>query len=258
MGVQSQSLGGQRVSFQLRKGRVIFLALIASIAILYTYTNPNEVSYPAWLPTASSATQFGSCSPSIPRTIWQVWGLFSNDDAPPPEDIEVKARTWPDRNPHYKYIRLNAKTSAEYAKANFAHRPDILRVYNAANGSVLQSDLIRYLVLLGDGGVYSDMDSDCHRSIDLWARDYENKNIGLIIGVEYDQMHHKTLLPGYSHPIQFVQWTIASRPQHPVLSYATDMIVKGLEKRLDERGNLTVTGQGEVLDITGPRVSLKR
>jgi len=82
-----------------------------------------------------------------------------------------------------------------------------------------------------------------------------SKKVGMIIGVEYDQLDEENMASGYSFPIQFCQWTIASRARHPVMQIVVDDVFRKVSEVEKEKGKVRVEGDWDVLAMTGPRVS---
>ncbi|KAL9069922.1 MAG: hypothetical protein Q9161_005236 [Pseudevernia consocians] len=73
---------------------------------------------------------------------------------------------------HY-WFSYNAES---YVKDRFSHRPDIEETFVDLQDPILRADFIRYLVLLGDGGMYSDIDTTSLIPIDDWVPSaYVNK-----------------------------------------------------------------------------------
>ncbi|EIW69886.1 hypothetical protein TREMEDRAFT_61657 [Tremella mesenterica DSM 1558] len=107
---------------------------------------------------------------------------------------------------------------------------------------ILRSDMIRYLLLLIHGGIYSDTDtallkppSDWGKGARLWrdglgwigdadkaridAGEEVDDVIGkpsVVVGIEADVGDRSDWYEWWPRPIQIVQWTMASAPYHPI------------------------------------------
>jgi alpha 1,6-mannosyltransferase len=106
--------------------------------------------------------------------------------------------------------------------------------------------------MLADGGVYSDMDTSCLKPIDEWIPEHlRNESINAIVGVEYDDNTYRMFV----RPISFSQWTLMSKPGHPLFERVVARVVYHLEylARIQNTslGGLKV-GKKEVLEATGP------
>jgi mannosyltransferase OCH1-like enzyme len=76
----------------------------------------------------------------------------------------------------------------------------------------MKADLWRYLILATDGGVYSDVDSQCCSPIDSWASNVEKKG-------------QHVLLVGLENDGDFCQWTIAATAEHPAMKHVCEFLV---------------------------------
>jgi hypothetical protein len=98
------------------------------------------------------------------------------------------------------------------------NRPDIVKLYRTVNATIIKADLLRYLIMYAEGGVYADIDVEALKPIERFipAR-YNIADIDMVIGVEIDQPEFRY------HPIlgqksmSFCQWTFMCRPQLPVM-----------------------------------------
>jgi len=201
----------------------------------------------------------------IPRVIWQTSEIptdhdeFNNKrpDAPllseNDEDLQGLSRTWRDRNPNYRYERLNDTAALDFIRSRYSHRPDIVKIYESIKDIILQIDLLRYLLILSEGGLYTDMDTLCCRSIDLWSRELgaDANKVKMIIGIEVDGHPDVDEFP---FPVQFAQWTIAAAPQHPLMAHVVETVIKKLTSVQDENGQVVAKELINVLEWTGPRV----
>lgn len=134
----------------------------------------------------------------------------------------------------------------------YATIPEVLEAYNAMPLPVLKADFFRYLILLARGGIYSDIDTMCLKPAPDWfAPGFKPSNLGLVIGIEADP-DRPDWKDWYSRRIQFCQWTIQSKPGHPVLR---NIVAKVTLETLDRKrkGNLS-RKHDDVVEWTGPAV----
>ncbi|KAI7972929.1 hypothetical protein EIK77_001167 [Talaromyces pinophilus] len=110
------------------------------------------------------------------------------------------------------------------------NRPDIVYVYQSLTAKIIKADLLRYLVMYVEGGVYTDIDVEALRPIDRFIPDrYDPKDLDMVIGVEIDEPEW------YDHPIlgpksrSFCQWTFMAKPGLPVMMRLINGIIKWLE-----------------------------
>ncbi|KAL6249279.1 hypothetical protein RBB50_004342 [Rhinocladiella similis] len=167
---------------------------------------------------------------AFPRKIWQSWKVD-------PLDFEERdlncARSWVTKNPGYRYEVLTDDNDFQYVETHFGpnglNRPDIVSVYQSLGAKIVKADLLRYLVMYIEGGVYVDIDVEALKPIERFIPDrFAEQDIDMIIGVEVDQPQFA------NHPIlgpksrSFVQWTFACKPRLPVMLHLVEKIVKWL------------------------------
>ena len=201
---------------QLRK--FLLLCLVCSILI---------ISHSAIdrLPYRSSARP-----EKFPPKIWQSWKVDPlRFEA---RDME-RARTWTTKNPGHRYEVLTDMNAQGYVEQHFGpsgfNRPDIIHTYQSLNAKIIKSDLLRYLVMYVEGGVYADIDVEAIRPVKHFIpKRFDEREVDMVIGVETDE-------PNFSdHPIlgqksqSFCQWTFMCKPRLPVMMRLIENILKWL------------------------------
>jgi alpha 1,6-mannosyltransferase len=118
----------------------------------------------------------------------------------------------------------------------------------------MKSDLLRYLILGVEGGVYTDTDTWALKPIDQWVPEHLRDQVRLIVGIEFDRRDGDAW-PEMSHWLQFCQWTIAAAPGHPVFRRMVSRIMDSVDQ-LSEEHQVPVhelsPSSFEVLNSTGP------
>lgn len=163
-------------------------------------------------------------------------------------------QTWTDLNPKHRYEILTHNTAESYILEKFAHDPSVFETFSKIEDRILRADMIRYIVLLGDGGVYSDLDTKSLKPIDDWVpKEYRDK-ANVVVGIEYDKLDGQRWLD-WTLDLQFATWAIMAKPSHPLLRKA----VKHGLTQINELARKHGTGVSdlkvsflEVLDTTGP------
>ena len=126
---------------------------------------------------------------SIPKKIWQSWKVdalrFEARDS-------ERAMTWTLKNPSHRYECLTDDGALSYVEQHFGpqgiNRPDIVHIYRSLKARIIQADLLRYLIMYVEGGVWADIDVEAIRSIDHFVpKRFERSDIGLVIGIETDE-----------------------------------------------------------------------
>jgi mannosyltransferase OCH1-like enzyme len=198
----------------------------------------------------------------IPRKIWQTWKMgplaFEQRDSD-------TAKTWPARNPNFRYEVLTDDNSLQYVEWHYGrsgfNRPDIIKLYRELNITIIKADLLRYLVMYAEGGVYADIDVECLRPVDRFIPErYNEQEVDMIIGIEIDE-------PAFAdHPIlgskckSFCQWTFAAKPRLPVMMRLIENIEEWLHELSHEKGvpiSELHLDFNEVISGTGPSAFTK-
>ena len=202
-------------------------------------------------PPASLAFNTSEHSPLFPRKIWQTSrtgpaGLDEND--------RKSINSWVKINQKHRYEILTQYSAESYVKDRFSHRPDIQELFVDLQDPILRADFIRYLVLLGDGGLYSDVDTMSLIPIEDWVPlAYVNK-VNLVVGVEYDKLDGNRW-GDWPLDLQFCTWAILAKPGHFLIERTVDQVITRL-KALARAQETTISGIrasfNEVLNTTGP------
>lgn len=130
--------------------------------------------------------------------------------------------------------------------------PDVIEAYQALPLNILKADFFRYLILLARGGVYADIDTTAIKPAMEWLADFEASTVGLVIGIEADP-ERSDWHDWYSRRIQFCQWTIQSKPGHPVLR-ETVVNITATTLKWKKAGKLNNFKQNveDVIEFSGP------
>lgn len=164
--------------------------------------------------TGIYASGFAARGHHIPPKIWQVMFVDPHYDDPdgtgrPAYDFDPEripnTNSWLARNPDYQYTLVGAEGADRFVRKHFAHDERVRDVLGLRNyGS--RSDFMRYLLMLVEGGVYSDTDVTCLKPVDQWIPAEWRQQVRVVVGIEGDSMG-KGLIPGMLWDVQFGQWT---------------------------------------------------
>jgi mannosyltransferase OCH1-like enzyme len=194
----------------------------------------------------------------FPPKIWQTWktdatGLEPKDAA--------RVRTWTTKNPQHRYELLTDENALSYVRHHYGpsgsiNRPDIVHVYETLNAKIIRADLLRYLIMYVEGGVYADIDVECLKPIDHFIPTrYDEKDIDLVIGIETDmpEFAGHSVLGKKSQ--SFCQWTFMGKPRLPVMMRLIENILEwlnGVAKAQERPISQIELDFDEVLLGTGP------
>ena len=193
----------------------------------------------------------------FPRKIWQTWKVDSLNFE---ERDQTCARSWTLKNPGHRYEVLTDQNDMYYVETHFGptglNRPDIVYMYRSLTARIVKADLLRYLVMYVEGGVYTDIDVEALRPLDKFIPDrYSERDINMIIGVEIDQPEFKdhSILGPKSQ--SFCQWTFMAKPRLPVMLRLINNIMTWLEELARRQGvgiSEISLDFDEVISGTGP------
>jgi alpha 1,6-mannosyltransferase len=143
-------------------------------------------------------------------------------------------------------------TGDEYVQEHFSHRPDIVDLYLGLAVPILKADLLRYLLLFAEGGIWADLDVSCGDvPIREWIPETLRAKAGLVVGWEFDVGWGENIVR------QFESWTIMAAPGSAHLLMVINDIVDAIRGRMEVHGvpveELTMEMAGNVIDLTGPR-----
>ena len=202
-----------------------------------------------------NSTEFNITQPppptEFPRRIWQT---CKTSAAGLGEDERSQIQTWVTQNQKWRYEAMTKYSAEGYVKEHFAHKPELLETFLELQDKMMRADLVKYLVLSGDGGVYCDLDTVLLQPIDTWVPPQFRDRANLVVGVEYD------VLDGgrwgdWTLDLQFASWAILAKPNHMVFDLALDSAVTRLRKLAAEQHKSVTDMKAsykEVLDSTGP------
>lgn len=193
--------------------------------------------------------------PGIPGKVWQ-----SAKDANLTDQQREWTSSWLEKNPSFRHELLTDASGDAYVQTHFHKtRPDIVALYTALPIAILKADLLRYLILLADGGIWSDLDVTCGKEVagwlpaDMYATNSTAK-FGLVVGLEFDMEWRGE---GTRIASQLTNWIFAAAPGSRHLQYVVDAVVKGLydiarENDVGPEG-ITLDMIPDVVDVTGPK-----
>ena len=189
----------------------------------------------------------------FPAIIWQTW-KYSPSDGRFDEQLRPLEASWTEKHPGFVHEVITDDAAGYLIEYLYASVPEVVEAYLAMPMPVLKADFFRYLILLARGGIYSDIDTRALQSTNKWLpEDYDRSQAGLIIGIEADP-DREDWADWYSRRIQFCQWTIQSKPGHPVLrdivATITEDALSMKQKKVLKAGKLPKS----VVEFTGPAV----
>ncbi|KAK2613382.1 hypothetical protein N8I77_000300 [Diaporthe amygdali] len=200
------------------------------------------------LPAAAAEDETVLADEGIPKRIWYKLGPKGKS-----QQIEEWTQSCIKQNPTYRYEFFSDPSADYWVEKTFsASRPDIVEAYLSLTVPILKADLLRYLLLYVEGGVWSDLDVSCEGiPIDEWIPDEHRSETNLLVGWEFDAGWNWE----YTH--EFASWTILSKPGVPHMLMVIDDIMDSIHQSTAEANvtiaELTMEIVGDIVDYTGPR-----
>jgi alpha 1,6-mannosyltransferase len=186
-----------------------------------------------------------------PAYIWQTW-KYTPAQGEFDEMFREPEASWSIHHPSFVHEVITDNVATHLIRHLYASVPEIIEAYNALPVPVLKADFFRYLILLARGGIYSDIDTTALKPASDWIpSDVPASSYGMVIGIEADP-DRPDWAKWYSRRIQFCQWTIQSKPGHPVL---VEVVANITQETLNRKnaGKLNKDYRG-VIEFTGPAV----
>ncbi|KAI9046919.1 hypothetical protein LZ554_008997 [Drepanopeziza brunnea f. sp. 'monogermtubi'] len=188
----------------------------------------------------------------FPAYIWQTW-KYTPASGEFGENFRPAEASWSEKHPGFIHEVITDQVAVHLLRHLYASVPEVLEAYAALPLPVLKADFFRYLILLARGGIYSDIDTYALKSASEWLPEsVPRQAIGLVIGIEADP-DREDWADWYSRRIQFCQWTIQSKPGHPILRSIVANITQETLKR-QKLGTLKGLKDTDVIEFTGPAV----
>ncbi|KAH6634864.1 nucleotide-diphospho-sugar transferase [Chaetomium sp. MPI-SDFR-AT-0129] len=227
-----------RLPTQFRRALPIYIGAVCLILFIFNlnlFQSSGRV--PLSRPTVSGAN-VPQVRGDFPKKIWQTWKV--NPLKFEERDLNT-ARTWLAKNPDYRYEVLTDGNDLRYVEYHFGpdgfNRPDIVNFYRDLKAAIVKADLLRYMIMYAEGGLYADIDVEALKPIQKFVPErYAEKDIDMVIGVEIDEPDWR------DHPIlgpksrSFCQWTFMCKPQLPVMMRLIEKIMSWLHGVAKEQG----------------------
>ncbi|OJJ03234.1 hypothetical protein ASPVEDRAFT_720309 [Aspergillus versicolor CBS 583.65] len=192
-----------------------------------------------------------SLETKFPAYIWQTW-KYTPASVWFDRDLRKQEASWTDLNPNFVHQVIPDDTVRYLIKYLYGSVPEVLEAFDALPLAVLKADFFRYLVLLARGGVYSDIDTTALKPVLDWLPStLDLSTVGFVVGIEADP-DRPDWADWYSRRVQFCQWTIQSKPGHPILidivSYITQETLRMKNAGILKKGKMDKT----IVEFTGP------
>lgn len=165
----------------------------------------------------------------FPKKIWQIWKDYTTDAS---ERTTGFPQKWQEMHSDHRYERLTHDNALSYVRENFPS--EIGDLFAQVLDPILRVDLLRYLALYNDGGIFADMDVYPTQPFSQWIpEEYLNKT-NLVVGIENDH-GQTTVRPFVDWHVQFAQYTMATKPGHPWVARLVQRVCENLRGLVDAK-----------------------
>lgn len=241
-----------------RRKKIIILLIVWVVVVfaLLPRSTLHRVSVP-WRARPPQQLYSQQDEPLIPRKIWQIFltppGADENTFTLDPEKIKDVV-SWLARNRDYQYRLVGDRGAKDMLIKHYGKDHTVWELFRDLPNTGLKSDLLRYLILGIEGGVYADTDTEAIQSIDDWIPLEFRNRTRAVVGIEFDRLDGANW--AQIHPdLQMSIWTIACAPGLPLLDRMMERLVASIQKYAKDHNstvaNLEVS-QGDVIELTGP------
>lgn len=208
-------------------GCVVLVLFIFNMSLFRSSQQHNLIRTPFGTKDAAAPAKIRN---DFPKKIWQSWKVNPLLFEPKHADV---ARSWPEKNPEYRYEVLTDDNELHYVEEHFGpegfNRPDIVTFFRDLRDPIVKADLLRYLIMYAEGGLWADIDVEAMKPMARFIPPrYDVRDIDMVVGVEIDEPDWK------DHPIlgpksrSFCQWTFMCKPQQPVMMRLIEHIMSWL------------------------------
>lgn len=170
---------------------------------------------------------------SIPRILHQTW----RTKALPFAFARFRA-SWIARHPEWEHRLYDDDDCGALVELTGAPWPNL---YSRLPTAIQRADVFRYLVVHHHGGVYADIDMECHRPLDALLQGAE-----CVLSIEAHLTERRRRILGYRTPRQLANCVFAAAPRNAFLGHVL--------ARLERLDPSDVRTDMDVEDSTGPRM----
>ncbi|OQD88750.1 hypothetical protein PENANT_c003G10403 [Penicillium antarcticum] len=217
-------------------------------------TPPPEI--PADHPSPSKTKfRYSNTNTSISNIPDKVWHSAKTDSIS--ENQRQWVNSWSSSTPECRQELLTDRSGEAFVRAYYQEtRPDIVEVIETLSIPILRADLLRYLIVLAEGGYWSDLDVTLDKPLSDWVpSEYKGRNIDMIVGLEFDFAYRG---PEAEVASQFCNWVFAAQPSSRNLLVVVNAVINKL-KEIATANHVSIAGITlemfkDVVNVTGPKI----
>ena len=221
-------------------GSLRYSVLLTLSAILFLYHLQHTSTF--FSDTSSDAAP--THSPPIPKIIWRKLDAQGLTPA-----IQETTDTCMSANPDHDIQFLTDDDAADFVNTAYAHRSDILAMYFGLTLPAVRLDMLRYMLMYDQGGVWLDAGASCSSiPIDEWIPQQYAPFTRLMLGRESDAGRA---------PSKLANWVIVAEPGSPHMLAAVEDVVAAVQQTMrfyevNAVENVTADMMGDAGSFSGP------
>ncbi|KAL8828459.1 MAG: hypothetical protein Q9191_002578 [Dirinaria sp. TL-2023a] len=248
----SKSIGRLRFLSKVFGAALALCLGLRQFSVFFLHKNNNNNN-------PSSIPQLREAQTAIPAKIWQTWYTSAVGLG---EQEKHRTLSWLDKNPRYQYELVTDQAAESLVERHYFHGNDLLlaETFLALNDTILKADFLRYLIILAEGGLYTDIDVECYQPIDEWLPLDLREKAAVIVGIEADRQPVEKDLTLYydrrKHIWGINNWTFMAKRGHPFLRRVAETVARNLRALAEQQGTSLAAidvSYKQVIDTTGPR-----
>ncbi|KAJ3380646.1 membrane-bound alpha-1,6- mannosyltransferase Initiation-specific [Chytriomyces hyalinus] len=241
-----------------RRDALAALVILAALSAAFSWSlyahmdtvkeqlQPNTNQVPLEHSSFTESTAFQPTpSSSIPQLIFQIFKSSRKEDW---NSRRPFIESWTRLNPTFGHTVVDDDAALEFVEKHFDS--DVLDAYRSFPLIVSRTDLLRYLLIWEHGGLYTDADTVCEKSIgESFATWTEGRGDVLFIS-SIEQWFKDESQPDSRPSTSITQWSFAAARRHPILGNLireiTNATLRATPQFLRDRNN--------VIGFTGPSI----
>ena len=182
----------------------------------------------------------GNVGIEAPKTIRRkICQIFSAPVDRVDEGYRKLIGSWTRLNPFWRYELFTPQSAKEFVLEHYKESLEIIDTLNRFDDRIIHDDLVRYLIIYKEGGLYADIDTECTQPIDEWLPGDSLRSTGLVVGIEYDALGDP-LDSEFDESVAFAQYAFMAQAGHPILRHVIDTTISRLQRFP------TITGSGTI------------
>jgi len=224
--------------------RLLRFAVPISFCLIFLFLNRTWILNSKYTSAETILGSDAAPTATIPEKLWYKLGPNGLNS-----ELQGYIDTCLNSNPTFQHEFMTDLSGDAFVKEHFTSRPDIIETFLALRIPIIKADILRYLILYENGGIWNDLDVSCEGvPIREWIPAEYKEKVGILVGLEFDVDIWVR---------QFASWTIMAKAKSPHMWRVVEDCFEAVHEKTKEHnvgvGDLTLDMTGDVVDFSGPR-----